>query len=190
MNISMFEGKKVRLRGVRPEDWEHFSHWDGDSDAQRYGWQVWPPQGDEAAKEFARQESAKKPTDGNMRLIIETLEGVPAGSVNTRADARRFSFEYGISVARELWGHGYAEEALELICRYMFGELRLHKAQAWVYAFNKRSISLHTKFGMVLEGTIREGQFTDGRFWDVLIFGMTADEYFERYGATWGDLGG
>lgn len=189
MTYSMFEGKKVRLRGVRPEDWQHFLHWDLDSDAQRYGWQVWPPYGEEGAKEFAKQESLKKPTDGNARFIIETLDSEPVGSINTRVDARRFSFEYGISLGREHWGHGYGEESLELICRYMFGELRLHKVQASVYAFNKRSESMHRKFGMVLEGTLRDGQFTDGRFWDVYIFGMTDSEYFARYGEKWGDLG-
>ncbi len=91
MTYSMFEGKKVRLRGVRPEDWQHFLHWDVDSDAQRYGWQVWPPVGEEGAKEFAKQESLKKPTDGNARFIIETLDSEPVGSINTRVDARRFS---------------------------------------------------------------------------------------------------
>ncbi|MGE3073537.1 MAG: GNAT family N-acetyltransferase [Dehalococcoidia bacterium] len=189
MPYDMFEGKKVRLRGVRPGDWEQFIEWDRDSDASRYGWQVWQPYGEDAAKEFAENESKKKSTDGNFRLVIETLEGVATGSINTRVDARRFSFEYGIALARENWGHGYAEEAIQLVCRFMFGELRLHKVQAWVYGFNRRSQSMHEKFGMVLEGTLREGHFTDGRFWDVLVYGMTAEEYFARYGAFWGDLG-
>lgn len=189
MSFNMFEGKKVRLRGVRPDDWQHFANWDLDSDASRYGWQVWQPYGEDGAKEFANTESKKKPTDGNFLVIIETLDGIAAGSLNTRVDARRFSFEYGIALGREHWGHGYAEEAIELICRFMFGELRLHKVQAWVYSFNTRSQSMHTKFGMVLEGTIRDGQFTDGRFWDTLIYGMTAAEYFAKYGPAWGDLG-
>ena len=189
MTNSMWEGTKVRLRGVQPDDWRHFLAWDLDSDAQRYGWQVWPPYGEEGAKEFAKAESAKKADTGNMRLMIETLAGAAVGSLNTRVDARRFSFEYGISLGREHWGKGYAEEALALVFRYMFGELRLHKAQAWVYAFNERSASMHRKLGMVLEGTVRDGQFTDGRFWDVYIFGVTANEYFAKYGPTWGDLG-
>ncbi len=184
----MFEGKKVRLRGIRPDDWEHFVRWDEDSDAQRYGWQVWPPYGEDGAKEYAKTESAKKPTDGNNRYIIETLDGEVAGSMNVRVDQRRFNFEYGISVDRQYWGHGYAQEAIELACRYLFGELRMHKGQAWVYSFNTRSASMHRKFGMTLEGTIREGQFTDGRFWDIYIFGITADEFFARFGRTWGDL--
>jgi len=189
MNVNMFEGKKVRLRGVVPDDWRHFMGWDADSDAQRYGWQVWPPQGEEAAKEFAKAESLKKPTDPSFRLMIETLSGAAVGSLNVRGDQRRLSFEYGINIGRDHWGNGYAEEAVELVCRYMFGELRFHKIQGWVYGFNTRSQSMHRKFGMTLEGTIREGQFTDGRFWDVLVFGMTDAEFFEKYGERWGDLG-
>lgn len=188
MSIAMWEGKKVRLRGVHPDDWRHFLHWDTDSDAQRYGWQVWPPQGEEAAREFAKQESLRKPVEPAFRLVIETLVGTAVGSINVRSDARRFSFEYGISIDRQHWGNGFAEEALELVCRYMFGELRFHKVQAWVYGFNERSQSMHRKFGMTLEGTIREGQFTDGRFWDVLVFGMTDEEFFAKYGRSWGDL--
>ncbi len=188
MTYNMFEGQKVRLRGVHPEDWQHFMHWDLDSDASRYGWQVWQPTGEVSAKDFAKTESLKKPADGNFRLVIETLDGEAVGSVNTRVDARRFSFEYGIALGREHWGHGYGAEAIELVCRYMFGELRLHKVQGWVYGFNTRSQTMHKKFGMTLEGTIRDGQFTGGRFWDVHIYGMTAPEFFARYGAKWGDL--
>lgn len=187
MTYNMFEGEMVRLRGVQADDWQHFSRWDIDSDAERVGWQVWPPKGEEAMREWAREESLKRPTDGNMRLIIETLDGEAAGAISVRPDARRFSFEYGINLAREHWGAGYAQEALELVCRYMFGELRMHKVQAYVYAFNARSLSMHRKFGMVEEGVLRKAQFTDGRFWDIVIFGMTADEFFGRYGASWGE---
>ena len=71
----------------------------------------------------------------------------------------------------------------------MFGELRLHKIEAWVYAFNDRSASMHRKFGMVHEATIRDGHYTDGRFWDVHVFGMTEQEFFAKYGANWGEMG-
>lgn len=188
MPTNMFEGEHVRLRGVRPDDWEHFLAWDTDSDAQRFGYQVWPPQGTEAAKAFAREQSEKKPDGPGFFLVIEMLDGTPVGSVSVRTDQRRRSFEYGIQVGRAHWGNGYAEEALVMAFRYLFGELAYHKAQAFVYAFNTRSISAHKKLGMRHEGTMTEAQFTDGRFWDILIFGMTAPEYFDRYGPTWGEL--
>ena len=188
MPTNMFEGQHVRLRGVHPDDWEHFLAWDTDSDAQRHGWQVWPPQGTEAARAFAREQSEAKPGTGRLFLVIETLDGQPIGSISVRPDERRRSFEYGISIDRSHWGHGYAEEALVIVFRYMFGELAYHKVQAFVYSFNTRSITAHQKLGMRHEGTMTEAHFTDGRFWDILIFGMTAPEYCARYGPTWGEL--
>src|SRR4029079_16896771 len=156
----------------------HCRRGDVDRKPGRYGWQVWPPKGEEAARQFAKDESLKKKEGGSQLFSIETLDGEPFGTVNTRIDARRFSFDYGISLGREHWGHGYGDEAVILVGRYMFGELRLHKMHAYVYAFNQRSLAMHRKLGFVEEGTLREGQFTDGRFWDIHIFGMTSEEYF------------
>ncbi len=188
MHNNMFEGNKVRLRGVRPDDWEHFLTRDTDSDAQRYGWQVWPPKGSEAAKVFARGESEKKFDVSSFFLVIETLAGEAVGSLSVRGDQRRRSFEYGISLDRPHWGKGYAEETIAMAARFMFGEMAFNKMQAFVYAFNKRSEAMHRKFGMRLEGTLTEAQYTDGRYWDCYIFGMTAKEFFAKYGAHWGDL--
>ena len=185
MSHNMFEGEKVRLRGVRPEDWEHFLRWDQDSDAQRHGYQIWPPQGTEAARAFAREQSETKPTS-RIFLVIEMLAGEPIGSINLRPDERRRSFEYGINVDRAHGGKGYATEAAVLGFRYMFAELAYHKAHAYVYAFNEASIALHRRLGMRLEGTLKEAAFTDGRYWDCLVFGMIDREFYERYGPTWG----
>jgi RimJ/RimL family protein N-acetyltransferase len=188
MSTNMWEGEHIRLRGIRGEDWEHFLTWDRDSDAQRYGWQAWPPKGEEAAKAFAKAESEKKIEGGTFRLIIETLDGAPAGSISVRGDERRRSFEYGIDLGREFWGKGYAQEAITLACRFMFNELGYNKAQAFVYGFNERSISMHKKLGMRLEGTLTEAQFSAGRFWDCHIFGLTAREFFAKHGQGWGEL--
>jgi RimJ/RimL family protein N-acetyltransferase len=190
MSTNMWEGEHIRLRGVRVEDWEHFLAWDADSDAQRYGWQAWPPKGAEAAKAFAKEASEKKIEGGgsNLFLVIESIDRVPAGSISVRPDDRRRSFEYGISLGREHWGKGYAEEAITLVCRYMFSELGYNKVQAFVYGFNERSISMHRKLGMRLEGTLTEAQFSAGRFWDCHIFGMTAREFFGKHGQGWGEL--
>ena len=65
----------------------------------------------------------------------------------------------------------------------MFEERGYNKVNAWVYAFNERSQRMHEKFGMVLEGRIREGHFSAGVFHDVLVFGMTASEFASRHPA-------
>ena len=182
MTVNLWEGEEVRLRGVRPDDWEHFLQWDADTEATRVGWMLHPPRGEESARKFATEASAAKPDDDNYRYVIESLKGVPVGTLNTHGcDRVNRRFEYGISLGREYWGEGYAEDALRIVCRFMFEERGYHKVNAWVYAFNDRSRRFHEKFGMVLEGQARETHFTAGAFHDELLFGMTAAEFAGRY---------
>lgn len=183
MTVNMFEGDRVRLRGTEPDDWTHFQRWDADTDASRFGWMVHAPRGSEAAKKFAQEASAAAALDDdNRRFIIETLDGVPVGSLNTHGCSRLHRrFEYGIALDREQWGKGYAEDALVVLLRFMFEERGYHKVNAWVYAFNERSRRMHEKFGMTLEGRIREAHFTGGAFHDVVVFGMTASEFAARH---------
>lgn len=183
MAANAFEGELVRLRGVEPGDWEVFATWDMDSEAQRAGWRIFPPQGSEAAKEWAREASATRPEGDVFRLVIETLDGTAVGMLNTHnTDAVHRHFAYGIAVGRAHWGHGYAADALRVLFRYMFRERGYHKANGWIYGTNERSIRMHEKFGMVREGQIRENHFANGVFEDEIWMGMTVDEFFAKYG--------
>ena len=184
MSYNMFEGELVRLRGVAPDDWEVFHALDLDSEAQRYGWMVHMPRGLEGAKKWAHDKSIQDPDGDNVYLAIETRAGNVVGSLNTHAcDRLNRRFEYGIALGREHWGNGYAEDAIRILCRFMFFERGYHKVAAWVYAFNARSVRMHEKFGMVKEGLSRESHFTNGSFHDEILFGMTVDEFAARHGS-------
>ena len=183
MTHSTWEGDLVRLRGVRPDDWETVMRWDTDSEAQRYGWMVFMPKGSEAAKKWANDQSTAEPRDDNYFFLIETLDGRPLGDLNTHGcDRINRRFEYGVALAREHWGKGYAADAIKIICRFMFAERGYNKVLASVYAYNERSKKMHEKLGMVLEGTLRQNHFSNGEFHDEYLLGMTAAEFFERYG--------
>lgn len=183
MSKNIWEGELVRLRGVSPEDWETFFNHDVDTDAQRAGWMVHMPRSIEGAKKWARDKSTLEPDGDNYFLAIETLDGTLVGSMNTHScDKLNRRFEYGIGLGREHWGQGYAEDAVRVLCRFMFLERGYHKVAAWVYAFNERSLRMHEKFGMVNEGRSRESHYTNGAFHDEVLFGMTVDEFYERYG--------
>lgn len=182
MSTNYWQGETVRLRGVNPDDWVLFDQWDLDSDASRFGWMVQLPRGIEATKKFAFDKSVQPPED-NYFFIIETLDGTPVGSMNVHAaDRLNRRFEYGVSISREYWGKAYAADAIKVVLRNYFLERGYNKVNAWVYAFNDRSKRMHEKLGMTLEGTVREVHYTQGKFHDELLFGMTAREFVERYG--------
>ncbi|MGH2508259.1 MAG: GNAT family N-acetyltransferase, partial [Ktedonobacteraceae bacterium] len=91
------------------------------------------------------------------------------------------SFCYGINTKQEHRGKGYASEAILLVLRYYFQEMRYQKVTVRVYSFNEPSIKLHEKLSFQQEGRIRRTVFTKGHYYDELLYGMTAEEFAEKH---------
>ncbi len=47
-----------------------------------------------------------------------------------------------------------------------------------VYAFNDASLALYRSLGFVEEGRLRQHEFFAGTYHDVVLLGITADEYW------------
>ena len=176
--MNIWHGQRIRLRGVEPGDWETFDRWDEDSEIARLCYHIEFPRSQEGTKKFATEAALAEPKGHAYRWMIETLDGVPVGTINTHScDTRHGTFGYGLAIAREHWRQGHASEAICLVLAYYFHELRYQKVTAHVYAFNEPSIRLHEKLGFQLEGRLRRMVFTDGAYHDDLIFGMTVEEF-------------
>jgi RimJ/RimL family protein N-acetyltransferase len=67
-----------------------------------------------------------------------------------------------------------------LVLRYYFQELRYQKVTVRVYSFNDASIRLHEKLGFQLEGRLRRTVYTNGEYFDELIYGLTVEEFVSR----------
>lgn len=50
-----------------------------------------------------------------------------------------------------------------------------------IYAYNTASIGLHERLGFQLEGRLRDHEFLAGRPYDLVMMGMTADEFADRH---------
>ncbi len=174
-------GKNIRLRGLEPEDGPRFHEWNHDSEAGRNLDVVWPPSSLAGTKAWVEETIKKAPQNDEHYMVIETLDGEFAGMINSHhCDRRVGCFMYGVAVRREHQGKGYAREAIVLLLRYFFHELRYQKVTAEVYSFNQASIHLHEKLGFQLEGRLRRTLFTNGRHHDQLFYGMTREEFEER----------
>jgi RimJ/RimL family protein N-acetyltransferase len=66
---------------------------------------------------------------------------------------------------------------VNLVLRYYFRELRYQKCTVQVYDFNDASIALHERLGFQREGRMRRMGYTEGRHFDVLLYGITAEEF-------------
>ncbi len=165
-----------------PSDWEHCYRWDQDSDVQRRCDSVHFPRSQEAVELWAQEESARTAINDQFRWMIETLEGKTVGTINTFGCSRRNgTFRYGLAIAREHQRRGYGRDAVLIVLRYYFMELRYQKATATVYSFNEPSLRLHEGLGFLREGQLRRMIYSRGEYYDEMVFGMTADEFADRH---------
>lgn len=78
---------------------------------------------------------------------------------------------------RANWGKGYGRGAMELILKFAFHELNLHRVQLTVFNYNERAVSPYKKLGFVQEGVLREYLSRDGRRYDMLMYGLLRSEW-------------
>jgi RimJ/RimL family protein N-acetyltransferase len=179
--MNYWQGKNIRLRAIEPSDAESFYAWDLDSDMGRYLDRVWPPVSLESQKRWTERDSAKDPekeTRDEIFFVIENLAGEMVGMLNTHhCEPRSGVFSYGVAVQADFKRRGYASEAIRMVLRYFFEELRYQKVNVEIHSDNNASAKLHEALGFQLEGRMRRTIYSGGQFLDNLLYGMTAEEF-------------
>ncbi|MGX1548257.1 GNAT family N-acetyltransferase [Streptomyces adustus] len=181
---SFWTGKRVRLRGIEPEDWAAFMGFAVDE--ERLGDLLHPPGSAEGFRAWAKDQSVAKSEGDCFRLAIQALDtGKIVGAVGSRhADPRAGRFEYGITMAAGHRRKGYAAEAAVMLLRFMFAERRYHKCEARIFGHNEASLALHRRLGFVEEGRLRDHVFFAGRHHDLVVMGVLAHEFAQQHPAS------
>jgi len=60
---------------------------------------------------------------------------------------------------------------------YIFNTLNLRKVCSSVYAYNKRSLQYSLHCGYKIEGMRREHIYKDGKYWNLIEFGIFKKEW-------------
>jgi RimJ/RimL family protein N-acetyltransferase len=179
--MNYWQSTNIRLRAVEPADADTFYSWNHDSERARMLDFVWPPASLAGQRAWVEEQARRKLENDSYHWVIETLEGVPVGSISTHnCQPRCGTFSYGIDICAEMRGRGYASEAILLVMRYYFEELRYQKVTVNIHADNPASIRLHEKLGFQREGLLRRMQFSHGKYIDELFYGLTCEEFQER----------
>ena len=96
-------------------------------------------------------------------ISVFDIENSRMGSVGYRLDP-------------DLWGNGYATEALQAVVRFIFTCTELDRLQATADVRNTASNRVLAKCGFVLEGTIRRGKMVS-TYCDYNIWGMLREDF-------------
>lgn len=108
-------------------------------------------------------------------------EGRIIGTVGfTSFDIRNDKGEIGYVISRDFWHRGIASEAVRAVLKFGFESLLLNRIEARFLPENEGSLRVAQSCGMTLEGTMREALLVKGRYRDVSVAAVTAEEYFDR----------
>jgi len=80
----------------------------------------------------------------------------------------------------EYWSKGIMTWACELIIRHGFRKLGLNRIWSGTSLLNIGMRKVFDKLGFKLEGCFREGQFLNGKFRDVLVYGLLKSDKLKR----------
>ncbi|HEX9617504.1 MAG TPA: GNAT family protein [Anaerolineales bacterium] len=178
----MIYGERVRLRHVEREDLPHFVAWLNDPEV-RHGLALYLPLSN-AEEENWFTELLKRPGD-EQPLVIEVRGEAGWTMIGNsgffKFDWRNRSAELGILIGdKTYWNQGYGTEVMRLLLRHGFTTLNLHRIFLRVFENNPRAIRAYEKAGFVLEGRMRQAEYRDGQYWDVLLMSVLSPEWSEK----------
>lgn len=97
--------------------------------------------------------------------------GVPIGSITAYIDKPNRTANLGVMIGdSRLWGHGYAGEAWDAVCQYLF-EDGIRKIEAGCMACNSAMIRLLKKLEFTHEATVPGHFLRHGKPEDLHIYG-------------------
>ena len=175
----MLKGDKVALRALEPSDAESLHGWHADHEFSVLDGVPYPTTLS-SWEEFVRE--ANTPSWASVTFAIEAETAELVGYValkRVRSEAR--SAEFGIAIAREHWGKGFGRDATEIILRFAFGEMNLHRVSMEVADYNERGRRLYKACGFKEEGRMRDARFRDGRYCDNIVMSILYREFLQLH---------
>jgi RimJ/RimL family protein N-acetyltransferase len=95
-----------------------------------------------------------------------------------RIDHRIRSAEFAIMIgAKDRWGKGLGKSISRYMVDFGFRELNLNRIELTALAVNQRAIALYESLGFQREGLMRQAQFKDGVYHDVVMMSLLSSEW-------------
>jgi diamine N-acetyltransferase len=175
----MILGKRVRLRAIDRKDLPLFVTWLNDPEV-RENISIYVPLSINQEEEWFN--SMLKQSIEEQPLTIEVLQGEEWSVVGDmslfKIDFHNRNAEIGIFIGdKQYWGQGYGVDAMRLMLRHGFNNLNLNRIYLRVYETNLRGIRCYEKCGFKLEGRMRQAQFLNGKYIDMLWMAVLIDEW-------------
>jgi RimJ/RimL family protein N-acetyltransferase len=174
-------GKVVYLRALEKEDLSgNYFQWFNDQEVCRFNAHGRAPNNMESMEAYLKRAY----NDPSLAVFaISYLENdAHVGNICLQGiNLIDRSAEYAVVLGeKDYWGKGVAKEASDLILQHGFMTLNLHRIHCGTSEENTGMQKLAAYMGMKEEGRRREALFKNGRYFDIVEYGILREEYLSH----------
>lgn len=175
MNATFIAGKKVDLKPYELTDADIVFKGHNDPDVREAMFFYFPMSQGEAEKRIPEMAEKEKAISF---MIVEKESGKTVGQTAiVRPDwVSRAATFYILLLDKAFWGKGLGREATKLLIHYAFNELNLNRLQLHVNTENMRAVKVYKDLGFVVEGTLRQAMYKQGRYYDFYVMSILREE--------------
>lgn len=114
----------------------------------------------------------------SLLVMIDTDDDIPVGMMELSSiDYTNLNARFGIMIADSSKGSRFFLRAVKTFLKRCFEDLELHKIYLRVPADNEHALKVNRYFGFVEEGVDRGCVYRNGKFKDIVVMSMTAEEF-------------
>jgi RimJ/RimL family protein N-acetyltransferase len=176
--LAFLRGERLYLRPLLASDSQGaYPEWFNDAEVSAGNSHHVFPYAPDSAASYIRGVEASRDT---LALAIVLIQGDKhVGNISLqRIDWVSRSAELAIVIGEKgAWNQGYALESSALLCSHGFQAMNLHRISCGTFATNEPMKRLAISLGMTQEGVRREAAFKNGRYLDVVEYGVVRAEY-------------
>jgi ribosomal-protein-serine acetyltransferase len=104
--------------------------------------------------------------------------GILSGSISLHGiDWSNSQASIGYYLAEKMQGKGIASKAVKAVINHAFKDLSLNRIEIRCGKDNYKSQGIPERLGFYREGIIRDGEYLNGRFHDLIVYGLLSREW-------------
>lgn len=184
----MIYGDRIRLRAAERSDLQLFVTWLNDPEVRQGLAHFRPFSMVEEERWF--ESMLERPGEEHVMVIeigrlVEDSQFSSEKAWQPIGNCSLMNFDWRIRMAeagifigeKSMWNQGYGSEAMSLLLKHGFETLNLNRISLRVYQTNPRAIRSYEKVGFTHEGRLRQAEYQDGRYVDVLLMSILHSEW-------------
>lgn len=183
MNNPFLAGERIYLRALEPADVDGpYGKWLNDEEICLNNSHHYFPKSRENLLEYVK--TAYTSDDKLPLAIVLKDRDRHIGNISlAKIDYYNRNSDWGIVIGeKDCWKGGYSKEASLLLLKHAFQTLNLLRIHSGTTSENIGGQKLMEAMGMVKEGVRRNAIFKNGKYLDLVEYGVLKDEFLKHHG--------